>query len=170
MITGEKPFPGQNITTVIYKIVNEDPVSNAHDRSNDHAGLSTVVMKALAKDPQLAIRHARKMLEDLKNYRSVIAAENPSCNRGYERLAGGDGSYNRFSGFPHAEDFANSTYGAFGAVASGESVANSGAAQNGRARTSGTATQEQPCFERVSGPDSHRHHHLRVTENQAGIR
>src|SRR2546421_11807954 len=26
MVTGEKPFPGQNITTVIYKIVNEDPV------------------------------------------------------------------------------------------------------------------------------------------------
>jgi len=26
MVTGEKPFPGQNITTVIYKIVNEAPV------------------------------------------------------------------------------------------------------------------------------------------------
>ncbi len=26
MVTGEKPFPGQNITTVIYKIVNEEPV------------------------------------------------------------------------------------------------------------------------------------------------
>ncbi|MBV9887415.1 MAG: serine/threonine protein kinase, partial [Acidobacteria bacterium] len=26
MITGEKPFPGESITTVIYKIVNEEPV------------------------------------------------------------------------------------------------------------------------------------------------
>ena len=25
MVTGEKPFPGQNITTVIYKIANEIP-------------------------------------------------------------------------------------------------------------------------------------------------
>src|SRR5208337_1155840 len=26
LVTGEKPFPGQNITTVIYKIINENPV------------------------------------------------------------------------------------------------------------------------------------------------
>src|SRR3989454_4553351 len=26
LVTGEKPFPGQNITTVIYKIVNEEPI------------------------------------------------------------------------------------------------------------------------------------------------
>jgi serine/threonine protein kinase len=33
MVTGEKPFPGQNITTVIYKIVNEEPVSPRPARS-----------------------------------------------------------------------------------------------------------------------------------------
>src|SRR5256886_1477514 len=40
MITGEKPFPGQNITTVIYKIVNEEPVPprqiDASIRSEEH--------------------------------------------------------------------------------------------------------------------------------------
>src|SRR5690242_21637061 len=47
MVTGEKPFPGQNITTVIYKIVNEDPVPPRTIDPLIHPGLSTVVMKAL---------------------------------------------------------------------------------------------------------------------------
>ena len=26
LVTGEKPFAGQNVTTVIYKIINENPI------------------------------------------------------------------------------------------------------------------------------------------------
>ncbi|HJZ63483.1 MAG TPA: serine/threonine-protein kinase [Candidatus Acidoferrum sp.] len=77
MITGEKPFPGQNITTVIYKIVNEDPVPPRTIDPTIHNGLSTVVMKALAKDPSARYQSCKEMLEDLKNYRS-LAAESPS--------------------------------------------------------------------------------------------
>src|SRR5216683_3294946 len=44
MVTGEKPFPGQNITTVIYKIVNEDPVPPKQVDPSIHAGISAVVM------------------------------------------------------------------------------------------------------------------------------
>ena len=79
MITGEKPFPGQNLTTVIYKIVNEDPVPPRTIDPMIHSGLSTVVMKALAKDPAARYQTCKEMLEDLKNYRSVTAAENPSA-------------------------------------------------------------------------------------------
>ncbi len=79
MITGEKPFPGQNITTVIYKIVNEDPVPPRTIDPMIHPGLSTVVMKALAKDPAARYQTCKEMLEDLKNYRAVTAAESPSA-------------------------------------------------------------------------------------------
>jgi len=79
MITGEKPFPGQNITTVIYKIVNEDPVPPRTIDPSIHSGLSSVVMKALAKEPAARYQTCREMLEDLKNYRSVAATENPSA-------------------------------------------------------------------------------------------
>lgn len=79
MITGEKPFPGQNITTVIYKIVNEDPVPPRTIDPSIHSGLSAVVMKALAKEPSARYQSCREMLEDLKNYRSVAATENPSA-------------------------------------------------------------------------------------------
>src|SRR5215475_10968110 len=78
MITGEKPFPGQSITTVIYKIVNEDPVPPRTIDPTIHNGLSTVVMKALAKDPSARYQSCKEMLEDLKNYRSLAAMESPS--------------------------------------------------------------------------------------------
>ena len=71
MVTGEKPFPGQNITTVIYKIVNEEPVPPRQIDPSIHPGLSAIVMKALAKDPNARYQTCREMLEDLKNYRNV---------------------------------------------------------------------------------------------------
>src|ERR1700732_3044648 len=78
MVTGEKPFPGQNITTVIYKIVNEEPVPPKQVDPTIHAGISAVVMKALAKDPDVRYQNCREMLEDLRNYRSVGTAGSPS--------------------------------------------------------------------------------------------
>ena len=74
MVTGEKPFPGQNITTVIYKIVNEEPVPPKQVNPSVHAGISAVVMRALAKDPDTRYQSCREMLEDLRNYRSLNAA------------------------------------------------------------------------------------------------
>ena len=74
MVTGEKPFPGQNITTVIYKIVNEEPVPPKQVNPTVHPGISAVVMRALAKDPDTRYQSCREMLEDLRNYRSVSAA------------------------------------------------------------------------------------------------
>jgi serine/threonine-protein kinase len=77
MVTGEKPFPGQNITTVIYKIVNEEPVPPKQVDPTIHPGISAVVMKALAKDPDVRYQSCREMLEDLRNYRSTVNAGNP---------------------------------------------------------------------------------------------
>ena len=71
MVTGEKPYPGQNITTVIYKIVNEEPIPPRQVDPSIHAGLSAVVMKALAKEPDRRYQSCREMLEDLKNYRNL---------------------------------------------------------------------------------------------------
>jgi hypothetical protein len=71
MVTGEKPFPGQNITTVIYKIVNEDPVPPRQIDPSIHPGISAVVMKALVKEPDNRYQSCREMLEDLRNYRSL---------------------------------------------------------------------------------------------------
>jgi eukaryotic-like serine/threonine-protein kinase len=71
MITGEKPFPGQSITTVIYKIVNEEPVPPRQINPSIHPGISAAVMKALAKEPDTRYQSCRELLEDLRNYRAT---------------------------------------------------------------------------------------------------
>jgi len=69
LATGEKPFPGQNVT--IYKIVHEDPISPRELDSSVHPGLSQVIAKALAKDPANRYQSCRALIEDLKNYRQL---------------------------------------------------------------------------------------------------
>ncbi len=81
MVTGEKPFPGQNITTVIYKIVNEEPVPPRQIDPSIHPGISAVVMKALAKEPEARYQSSREMLEDLRNYRNVAAGAGGSPDK-----------------------------------------------------------------------------------------
>ena len=77
MVTGEKPFPGQNITTVIYKIVNEEPVPPRQVDPSIHPGISAVVMKALEKEPEARYQSCREMLDDLRNYRGATPGGNP---------------------------------------------------------------------------------------------
>ena len=51
LLTGERPFMGDSRSTVMYKIVHEDPITlNVLNRTIP-AGVSTAVMKALGKDP-----------------------------------------------------------------------------------------------------------------------
>jgi serine/threonine protein kinase len=90
MVTGEKPFPGQNITTVIYKIVNEEPVPPRQIDPSIHPGISAVVMKALAKEPEARYQSCREMLEDLRNYRSIAAGGSPDKTL----ISGGPGGPN----------------------------------------------------------------------------
>jgi len=75
LMTGEKPFPGQNITTVIYKIINEDPIPPRSLDSSIHPGLSTVITRALAKDPNARYQTCHELLEAMKNYREQISPE-----------------------------------------------------------------------------------------------
>jgi eukaryotic-like serine/threonine-protein kinase len=79
MVTGEKPFPGQNITTVIYKIVNEEPTAPRDIDSSIHPGLSAIIMKSLAKEPGARYQDCRELFEDLRNYRAYPGAQNPNA-------------------------------------------------------------------------------------------
>jgi len=78
LVTGEKPFPGQNITTVIYKIINENPVPPRELDATIHPGLSFVICKALAKSPQERYQTCRELAEDLKNYRQLGGQATPA--------------------------------------------------------------------------------------------
>jgi len=69
MMTGEKPFVGQNVTTIIYKIVNETPITPRDLDVTVHPGLSAIVTKALAKAPDDRYQTGAEMVRDLENYK-----------------------------------------------------------------------------------------------------
>jgi serine/threonine protein kinase len=75
LMTGEKPFPGQNITTVIYKIINEEPIPPRSLDSSIHPGLSAVITRALSKDPDTRFQNCHELLDALKNYREMVSPE-----------------------------------------------------------------------------------------------
>ena len=74
LVTGEKPFGGQNITTVIYKIINENPIPPRELDASIHAGLSCVISKALAKNVDERYQTCRELAEDLRNYKNLGGA------------------------------------------------------------------------------------------------
>jgi serine/threonine protein kinase len=105
MVTGEKPFPGQNITTVIYKIVNEDPVPPRQIDPSIHPGISAVIMKALVKEPDQRYQNCREMLEDLRNYRTIApGGGNPQSTM---VVGGGSPSATLVSANPTGRGFAS---------------------------------------------------------------
>ena len=74
MITGERPFADQNVTTIIYKIVNEAPSAPCDLKAHLHPGLNAVVMKALAKAPEQRYASGAEFARDLQNYQSLDTA------------------------------------------------------------------------------------------------
>lgn len=82
MVTGEKPFVGQNVTTIIYKIVNENPIAPRDLDGTVHPGLNAVVMKALSKSSEERYQSGADLVRDLENYKlagaSMQAAAAPS--------------------------------------------------------------------------------------------
>jgi predicted Ser/Thr protein kinase len=71
LVTGEKPFGGLNITTVIYKIINENPIPPRELDASIHAGLSYVITKALAKNVDERYQTCAELAQDLRNYRNL---------------------------------------------------------------------------------------------------
>src|SRR5437899_4552758 len=70
MATGEKPFQGQNVTTIIYKIMTEEPIPPRELDVTIHPGISAVIVKALAKNPDHRHQSGADLLKELENYKS----------------------------------------------------------------------------------------------------
>jgi serine/threonine protein kinase len=75
MLTGERPFEGQSMTTVMYKIVHETPVPPRAIDTAIHPGLSAVIEKALAKSPEVRYPNGVELAAALENYRALDPAQ-----------------------------------------------------------------------------------------------
>lgn len=66
MVTGQKPFQGENVTEVTHRIVYEDHRAPQERVPELPAGLDRVLEKALAKKPEDRYERASDLAEDLK--------------------------------------------------------------------------------------------------------
>ena len=69
MITGQKPFPGNNIGTVLYRIMNEDPTPSEKLNAVAPQALKNIVLKALAKSREHRYQTCAEIAQDLRQCR-----------------------------------------------------------------------------------------------------
>lgn len=70
MLTGEKPFAGDSITSVIYRVVNEEPIPPKQLNMDLPDYIDTFMAKALAKNPASRFQTAEKFVEGMKGIMS----------------------------------------------------------------------------------------------------
>ncbi len=101
LLAGRKPFVGDNLSTIVYKIVHEEPERVTEISPNLPRGYEGVVRRALAKNPDERYQTGREMIGDLENPDNLTAAtrdyelkrgassETPVRRKGPLALAGG---------------------------------------------------------------------------------
>jgi len=78
LLTLQRAFPGENVTTVIYKIMNVTPPPARSVDATLSPGLDVVISKALSKDPDQRYQSGRALADDLRHYDRLTAAPDPS--------------------------------------------------------------------------------------------
>ncbi|MGB6867694.1 MAG: serine/threonine-protein kinase [Candidatus Aminicenantaceae bacterium] len=67
MLTGKRPFEGDHITTIVYKIMNEEPTNIREMKKDLPDGFEQVINKALEKDSNKRYQSCKELAADLKN-------------------------------------------------------------------------------------------------------
>jgi serine/threonine-protein kinase len=78
MVTGEKPFTGESVTTIVYKIVHETPIPPRDLDVTIHPGLSWVITKALSKSPDERFQSGAELVAALQNYKAYGPSGEPT--------------------------------------------------------------------------------------------
>lgn len=82
LVTGERAFPGDSTTGIIYKVINEDPVPPRAIEPTLPPGLDAAIRKAMAKDPDQRFRTCDEFREAIKNcFASVVPLPPPPVSR-----------------------------------------------------------------------------------------
>ena len=86
LLTGRKPFAGDNLSTIVYKIVHEEPPSITEVNQDLPRGYENVIRRALAKRPEDRYQTGREMIGDLEDPENLSAA-----SRDFELRQSGEG-------------------------------------------------------------------------------
>lgn len=75
MLTGKSPFVGENISTIMYRILNDMPTAPGTLKPELPEAFNYIVSKALAKHPDDRYKNASEMAEDLRHYKTLQVPE-----------------------------------------------------------------------------------------------
>src|SRR5207253_507035 len=78
MLTGEKPFTGESTTTIMYKVLREEPVPPSQINMSLAPALDAVVRKALAKNPNERFQGGKEFAQALRDAVAAPAALAPA--------------------------------------------------------------------------------------------
>ncbi|MDP9262950.1 MAG: PEGA domain-containing protein [Acidobacteriota bacterium] len=90
MVTGERPFTGQNVTTIVYKIVHENPIPPRDLDVTIHPGLSWIITKALSKSPDDRFQKGADLVQALESYKAYGPAGEPTTGVATRSTASAD--------------------------------------------------------------------------------
>jgi serine/threonine protein kinase len=88
MLAGKTPFSGDNISAIMYQILNDEPIPPKAFNQNIPDSINFIVLKALAKHPDKRYQNAKEMARDLKRYKTMeisSAGEHPPPEESMER-------------------------------------------------------------------------------------
>ncbi|GMT42101.1 MAG: hypothetical protein IEMM0002_0512 [bacterium] len=74
LLTGEKPFSGDSITSVIYRVVNDEPIPPRKLNLDLPQGMDVFMNKALAKDPNSRYQSGKEFMEGMEALRKGLLA------------------------------------------------------------------------------------------------
>lgn len=82
IVTGQKPFTGDTIASVLLKIATKEPPKPSELNPKIHKMLENIIVKAMAKTPAKRYQSAMEMNNDLNEYRAALANNTTSLLSG----------------------------------------------------------------------------------------
>ena len=77
LATGEQPFPGEGLTSVLYKVVHTDPISPRTLNPSIPPRFEEIILKCMEKDPAARYQSAEELARDLSEVRGSKSAAAP---------------------------------------------------------------------------------------------
>lgn len=71
LLTGQPPFNGDSLATIMYKILHEPPEDPLARNPQCPTGLCLILARCLAKDKELRYKEAGEIVQDLRNYEQL---------------------------------------------------------------------------------------------------
>ena len=87
MLTGEPPFDGDNINTIMYRILNDDPPAPKSLAPRLPERFNQIIAKALHKEPDLRYQNARELATELRNYNHPTTPQTGTSQTGASLLS-----------------------------------------------------------------------------------